>query len=152
MLGRDQITRLHDLNDDGEADFYECFNNDVQVTPGFHEFAFDLQTDPEGNFYFTKGGPVNPGRPRLGPAVSDHNGCVFKVSQDGSKFEVFATGVRAPNGMGVGPDDDVTVGDNQGTWVPACYVQFVKPGRLHRGARSRPSVPEVPTNHTPHIC
>ncbi|MCP4847765.1 MAG: hypothetical protein GY899_07460, partial [Verrucomicrobiaceae bacterium] len=25
VLGRDQITRLHDLNGDGEADFYECF-------------------------------------------------------------------------------------------------------------------------------
>ena len=46
VLGRDQITKLHDLNGDGEADFYENFNNDVQVTPGFHEFAFDLQTDP----------------------------------------------------------------------------------------------------------
>ena len=27
VLGRDQITRLHDLNGDGEADFYECFSN-----------------------------------------------------------------------------------------------------------------------------
>jgi len=26
VLGRDQITRLHDLNGDGEADFYEDFN------------------------------------------------------------------------------------------------------------------------------
>jgi glucose/arabinose dehydrogenase len=59
--GRDQITRLHDLNNDGEADFYESFNNDLMVTPGFHEFNFDLHTDPEGNFYFAKAGPVNPG-------------------------------------------------------------------------------------------
>ena len=43
VLGRDQITKLRDLNNDGEADFYENFNNDVQVTPGFHEFAYDLQ-------------------------------------------------------------------------------------------------------------
>src|SRR5690606_38346660 len=27
VLGRDQITRLHDRNRDGEADFYECFSN-----------------------------------------------------------------------------------------------------------------------------
>ncbi|MHC5065684.1 MAG: DUF6797 domain-containing protein, partial [Planctomycetota bacterium] len=56
--GRDQITRLHDLNDDGEADYYETFNNDVYVTKGFHEYSFDLQTDSAGNFYFSKGGPV----------------------------------------------------------------------------------------------
>jgi len=60
-LGRDGVTRLHDLNGDGEADFFECFNNDVMVTQNFHEFIFDLHTDPEGNFYFVKGGPVRPG-------------------------------------------------------------------------------------------
>ncbi|HEX3135439.1 MAG TPA: DUF6797 domain-containing protein, partial [Planctomycetota bacterium] len=57
VLGRDQITRLKDLNGDGEADFFENFNNDVHVTPGFHEFALDLHTDGEGNFIFAKGGP-----------------------------------------------------------------------------------------------
>ncbi|MEI7685634.1 MAG: DUF6797 domain-containing protein, partial [Planctomycetota bacterium] len=61
VLGRDGITRLHDLNNDGEADFYECFNNDFLVTANFHEFIFDLHTDPQGNFYFIKGGPVRPG-------------------------------------------------------------------------------------------
>jgi hypothetical protein len=61
-LGRDQITKLHDLDGDGEADRYECFNNDVLATPAFHEFAFDLQTDPEGNFYFAKAGPATIGR------------------------------------------------------------------------------------------
>jgi hypothetical protein len=150
VLGRDQITRLHDLNGDGEADFHECFNNDVQVTPGFHEFTFDLQTDSKGNFYFAKGGPVNPGGRGWGP-LSDHNGCIFKVSPDGKKFEVFATGVRAPNGLGVGPGDVVTTGDNEGTWVPMCYVHIVKPGDFisvvdlaHR--------PTPPTEPGKHIC
>ncbi|MGE3809540.1 MAG: DUF6797 domain-containing protein, partial [Gemmataceae bacterium] len=51
---RDQICRLHDLNNDGEIDFYECFNNDHQVTEHFHEFAMGLQTDAAGNFYYAK--------------------------------------------------------------------------------------------------
>lgn len=123
VLGRDQITILNDLNGDGETDFYQNFNNDVQITPNFHEFAFDLQTDPSGNFYFTKGGPVNPGGRGWGP-LSNHHGCIFKISPDGQTFEVFATGIRAPNGMGVGPKGEVTVGDNQGTWVPACYLHL----------------------------
>ena len=41
--GRDQITRYSDLNNDGEADYYENFNNDIMSTEGFHEFVFDLQ-------------------------------------------------------------------------------------------------------------
>ena len=51
---RDQITKLVDLNGDGETDFYQTFNNDHQVTEHFHEFAMDLQTDPAGNFYYAK--------------------------------------------------------------------------------------------------
>ena len=62
VMGRDQITHLHDLNGDGEADFYENFNNDVTVAPAFHEFAFDLQQDAAGNFYFAKAGGVQCGR------------------------------------------------------------------------------------------
>ena len=53
----------NDLNGDGEADFYEAFNHDMAVTTGFHEFAFDLQTDPEGNFYFAKAGAGEERRP-----------------------------------------------------------------------------------------
>ena len=56
MLGRDQITRLHDLNGDGEADFYENFNNDcVRSTDNFHEFALDLQTDARGQLLLRQG-------------------------------------------------------------------------------------------------
>ena len=33
VLGRDQITRLVDLNGDGEADFYECFSNAYLTSP-----------------------------------------------------------------------------------------------------------------------
>ena len=45
VAGRDQITRLKDLNRDGEADFYENFNNDTVVTPKYHEFVLDLQRE-----------------------------------------------------------------------------------------------------------
>lgn len=130
VLGRDGITRLHDFNNDGEADFYECFNNDFLVTANFHEFIFDLHTDPEGNFYFIKGGPVRPGGSGWDKIVP-HHGCVFKVSSDGSKLEVVARGFRAPNGMGIGPKGEITSGDNQGTWTPVCPLNWIKPGGFY---------------------
>ena len=130
VLGRDQITRLHDLNGDGEADFYECFNNDVMITQNFHEFIFDLQTDPEGNFYFVRGGPVRPGG-RGWDKLVPHHGCLFKVSKDGSKLEVVARGFRAPNGMGIGPHGEITCGDNEGTWTPTCPINWIKPGGFY---------------------
>ena len=150
VLGRDQITRLNDLNNDGEADLYENFNNDMQVTPGFHEFAFGLDTDSKGNFYFSKGGPVNPGGRGWGP-LSDHNGCIFKVSKDGSKFEIFSTGIRAPNGIGVGPNDEITSGDNEGTWVPADYIHYSKPGEFV-GVVDLSHRDPLPTSYPPHLC
>ncbi|KAB2671355.1 MAG: hypothetical protein DVB31_04850 [Verrucomicrobia bacterium] len=129
VLGRDQITRLRDVNGDGEADAYECFNNEVGITPNFHEFALDLHTDPAGNFYFNKGAPL------LGTEYWDpicaHNGCVIKVSADGSRLERFATGLRAPNGLGVGPRGEVTCSDNEGIWTPVCRLNWVRPGGFY---------------------
>jgi mono/diheme cytochrome c family protein len=125
--GRDQITRLRDLNGDGEADAYECFNNDVQITSGFHEFTFDLQTDKAGNFYFSKAMPVLQGGRGFAP-WTENNGTVMKVSPDGSKLEVVAKGFRAPGGVGVSPDGIVTTGENEGSWVPACKITWTKPG------------------------
>ena len=134
--GRDQITRLHDLNGDGEADYYENFNNQSTNSQGFHEFQFDLQTDAKGNFYTAKAAPVRAGGRGFGGGggngeVTPFAGTVHRISPDGKKREVYATGLRAPNGIGVSPDGQVTTGDNEGTWMPACPLNWVKPGSYH---------------------
>jgi hypothetical protein len=120
VLGRDQITKLHDLNNDGAADFYENFNNDVEVAGGGHSYATSLETDPQGNFWFMK-------------CAEDtrHGGTILKVSKDGSKLEVVATGFRNPNGMGVSPDGLVTAADQQGNWIPETRIDVVKPGGFY---------------------
>jgi hypothetical protein len=150
VLGRDQITRLHDLNGDGEADFYENFNNDCMVTAGFHEFAHDLQVDSKGNFFYAKGGPVRPGGNGF-EAQSDDDGCIMEVSPDGKKCEVYATGLRAPNGMSIGPNDQLTVSDNQGTWTPACRISFVTRGSF-LGVPDTSHLNPKPTNYGNPIC
>jgi hypothetical protein len=136
VLGRDRITRLHDLNGDGEADFYESFWADGNVAPSFHAFSFDLQTDRAGNFYFVKSGRrVEPFRPG--------HGALIKVSPDGKKSEVMATGFRHPNGMGIGPDDEIVVSDNQGEWVPASKVSLIKRGGFYGYARKDEPAPKA---------
>ena len=141
VLGRDQITRLQDFNQDGEADFYQCFNNDVLITENFHEFAYELQTDPEGNFYFIKGGPVKPGGQGWDKIVP-HHGCLFKLSPDGEKLEVIARGFRAPNGIGLGPHGELTTGDNEGTWTPVVPLNWVRQHGFY-------GVPEFSDQSTP---
>jgi hypothetical protein len=143
VLGRDQITRLVDADGDGIAEFHECFANGMTVTPNFHEFALDLHTDPAGNFYFNKGAPL------LGTEYWDptgqHNGSVVRLRPDGSGMERFATGLRAPNGLGVGPKGEVTCADNEGIWTPVCRLNWVRQGGFYgavgmdHGAAATPS-------------
>ena len=125
ITGRDQITRLHDLNGDGEADFYENFNNDTFVTANYHEFCLGLDTDKAGNFYYAKGAPWPP------TVQSAHQGTMLKVAKDGSKLEVIATGLRAPNGMGIGPNGWITVSDNQGHYMPSSKLNLIRNGGFY---------------------
>ena len=120
VIGRDQITRLHDLNGDSEADFYECFNNDLLSAGGGHSFATSLETDSRGNFYFTKCSEN-----------TRHGGSLIRISADGGKLDVFATGFRNPNGLGIGPGDVITVGDQQGGWVPETRVDVMRQGGFY---------------------
>lgn len=122
---RDQIVRLHDLNGDGETDFYECFNGDHQVTEHFHEFAMGLQTDAAGNFYYAKSG-----RHAL-QAVVPHHGTLLKVSRDGATTEILATGFRAANGVCLNPDGTFFVTDQEGFWTPKNRINLVRKGGFY---------------------
>jgi mono/diheme cytochrome c family protein len=114
---KDRLTRLHDFNEDGEADFYESFSADDDVSSFFHAFNFDLQVDNDGNLYYVKAGQYT------SYALP---GAVIKISPSGDKREIFATGFRTPNGMGILPDGRVTVSDNQGNWMPASKVSLIR--------------------------
>jgi mono/diheme cytochrome c family protein len=118
---RDQLARLHDLNGDGEIDFYECFNNDHQVTEHFHEFAMGLQRDAQGNFYYAKSA-----RHAL-KAVVPHHGTLLKVTPDGAGTEIIANGFRAANGVCLNPDGSFFVTDQEGHWNPKNRINRVEP-------------------------
>jgi hypothetical protein len=116
---RDQLTILHDLNEDGETDYYECFNNDHQVTEHFHEFAMGLQTDEAGNFYYAKSGCHGKA------AIVPHHGTLLQVSADGSQTKILANGFRAANGVCLNPDGSFVVTDQEGFWNPKNRINWV---------------------------
>jgi glucose/arabinose dehydrogenase len=131
VTGRDQITVLHDRNGNGEADFYENFNNQVMGATNFHAFTMNLETDSQGNFYFAKATPwphVTQGVPA---EMTPHHGVLFRVPADGSRLEIVATGLRNPNGMAIGPDDEIIYADNEGNWIPTSFVQRIRRGGFH---------------------
>lgn len=122
---RDQLAILHDLNGDGETDFYESFNSDHQVTEHFHEFAMGLQTDPAGNFYYAKSG-----RHARTSLVPQH-GTLIRVSADGQRSDIIAHGFRAANGVCINPDGSFIVTDQEGYWNPMNRINWVEEGGFY---------------------
>ena len=110
VLGRDQITRLHDLNGDGEADFYECYSNAFNTPTGGHDFVTGLQHDKAGHFYL----------------VSTAQGLV-RTSTNQKTVAVLGTGFRNPNGVALGPNGEIAVGVQEGDWTPASMVYEIVP-------------------------
>ena len=144
VLGRDQITRLHDLNGDGEADYYENFNNDIMVGASSGEYAMDLQVGPEGDFYFGKAGTQ-------GSGATPHTGCIFRLPKDGSALEIFATGFRSPMGVCVGPDGFITATDQQGNYMGSCPIVGVRKGGFYGFAMDKhPETKTLPRE--PALC
>jgi hypothetical protein len=126
VLERGQLTRLHDLDDNGEADFYECLNNDWHTGGGEHSYDTCLETDPDGNFYFFKTGDTD----------TPTGGCLIKVSKDGKKSEIFCTGFRHPIGMGMSPGGILTGADQEGNWMPATRIDEYRKGGFYGDMRA----------------
>ncbi len=134
VFGREGIVRLHDLNQDGVADYYENFSNIMSQSPEGREWAGDLVRAPDGSFYVAKGGSLSNG-PGMTPQVakgfrkgSEHNGVILHISPNGRKFEVIATGLRGPY-LGIHPQTGVlTASDQQGNFVPSSPIYLIKKG------------------------
>ncbi|HUG93593.1 MAG TPA: ThuA domain-containing protein [Planctomycetaceae bacterium] len=134
VLGRDQITRLEDRDGNGEADFYGCLTNAWTTSPGGHDYVACLETDPDGNFYF----------------VHATQG-LLRVTPDGANVSVVATGFRNPNGLGVGPNGEITVAPQEGEWTPASNIALVRPDG-HYGYKGPRVTPDRPLGYDRPLC
>ncbi|MEE2639694.1 MAG: DUF6797 domain-containing protein [Planctomycetota bacterium] len=137
VRGRDRITRLHDLNGDGEADFYENFYEEPgEIGASYHAFLYELHTDRQGNFYFTQSGYKSP-----------LTGAVVKLSPDGKNARFVGTDLRNPNGMGSGgPQDWITVADNPSGKAIYNGFSIAREGAAygHNRARNLPMLVRLP--------
>jgi azurin len=133
VLGRDQITRLHDIDHDGEADFYECFTNAYGTSTSSHDFLCGLERDASGRFYTASS--------KLG---------LLRIAADGRAVETLATGFRNPDGLGFTRDGTLTVPNSEGDWIPASMVCEIRRGGHYgyEGPRSG-QPPDVPMVYLP---
>lgn len=126
VLQKQELTQLVDSDGDEVIDEYRTLCNGWGVTGDFHEFAFGL-VYRDGYFYATLSMAM---RLMAHEKQKADRGRAIKIAMDGS-YEWITYGLRTPNGIGLGPDNEIFVTDNQGEWVPANKLIHIKKNEYH---------------------
>ena len=133
VMQKQEITKLIDHDGDDIIDEYQTLSDDWGVTANFHEFGFGLDYK-DGYFYATLATGILPGGASM-PNQHKHRGNCIKVSEKDGSIEFISHGLRTPNGIGVGYNDEMFIADNQGDWLPASKILHVSEGAWF-GSRS----------------
>ncbi|WP_162052223.1 PA14 domain-containing protein [Pontibacter pamirensis] len=133
VLQKQELTKLVDLNNDDIIDEYQTVANGWKVSANFHEFAFGL-VYKDGYFYGTLATAINPGGASTQPQIPDR-GKVLKISKEDGSYSLIASGLRTPNGIGLGVDNEIFIADNQGDWLPASKIIHLQENAWY-GSRS----------------
>ncbi len=126
VMQKQEITRLIDTDGDDVIDEYQALCYDWGVSSNFHEFGFGLAYK-EDHFYATLATAIVPGGASVNPQIPDR-GKVIKVNKNTGELTFVASGLRTPNGVGIGYHGDVFVADNQGDWLPSSKIVHIRDG------------------------
>ena len=135
VIQRGELTHIRDADGDGKADQFNTINQDWGYTGNYHQYAFGLERDKQGNFYGTLGLGFYRGGDRfkgtwLGTKDEiKYRGWVIKITPQG-KLIPFAPGLRAPNGITISPNGDIFTTDNQGSYIACGWLMHVRQGEF----------------------
>ncbi|WDE95862.1 c-type cytochrome [Lentisphaera profundi] len=121
VLGRDQITRLHDLDNNGEADFYENYSSIFSHSLNTRNFGMDMIFDEIGDIYLAKGGIHDTKQNPLDKKFRniEQTGVLMKIANEGKSLEIIADGFREPF-LAYDPEkQQLYANDQQGQFVPS---------------------------------
>lgn len=143
VLQKQELTKLVDHNGDEIIDEYYTVCNAWQVSANFHEFAFGL-VYKDGYFYATLAISIEPGGASTNPQISDR-GKAVQINKETGAIQYYAEGLRTPNGIGIGADNEIFIADNQGDWLPSSKILHLSEGAFF-GSRAVDSarVAELP--------
>lgn len=133
VIQRGEVTHITDTDEDGKADRFDTLNQGWGYTGNYHQYAFGLERDKQGNFYATLGLGFYRGGDRfkgtwLGTQDDiKYRGWVIKITPEG-ELVPFAPGLRAPNGITIAPDGEIFTTDNQGSYIACGWLMHVTQG------------------------
>lgn len=132
---RDELTRF-------APDADGRFNQRTTVSDGwesdnYHHFTFG-PVFHEDHFYVALSTSIGHGAQKVlrgstfGYAPNlEGRGSVVKINPDTGDATFITGGHRTPNGLFLGPDGQLFVGENQGAWQPANKINHVQTGRFY---------------------
>jgi len=119
---RSEITRLTDLDGDGQADEYKTVYT-WPLSGRYHEYAYGPGVDKDGNFVVTLNLDLND----MKASAARWHGWMLKVDSNG-KMKPFAAGFRSPAGFTSTSAGDIFYSENQGDWVGSGGITHVQEG------------------------
>jgi len=122
---QDSIYVLRDTDGDGLPDARKGLGA-LPWSQSFHEWSFGL-VHTGGRFYTALSVAAKNSLATLDPQKDNRRGSLVSMDPEG-KLEVVASGLRAPDGLCLGPDSGLFATDNQGTWLPANKFIHVQAG------------------------
>lgn len=129
-IQRGELSRLVDVDADGRVDRIDTIASSWGVSGNYHEFAFGLPVDDDGNFYVGLNVAFFEPKWWHGKSTVPYRGWVLRIAPDGTTTPV-ASGFRSPCGLGRNIEGDIFITDNQGDWLPAGPIFHLQPGRFY---------------------
>ncbi len=141
VLQRAELSRLRDTDKDGVCDTIETICNSWGVSGNYHEFAYGLPVDREGNFYVSLNLGFTEPKWWHGRSLAPYRGWIVQISKTGA-LKPFAFGFRSPCGLGMDDAGRLLLTDNQGDWEPVCPLYVVHPNEFHGAPASLEWTPQ----------
>ncbi len=144
VMQRPELTRIKDLDGDGQADLYETMTDEFGISGNYHEFNYGPVKDKNGNLFIglnsASGGILKEVRGVLDSTTMRQKGQMFspvpyrgwimKLTPEG-KLIPYASGFRSPNGIGFDLKGNLFATDNQGDWVGTSPLFHIQDGNFY---------------------
>jgi hypothetical protein len=135
-----ELTEIKDIDQDGSADSFRCLSDAWRYAGNYCEYIHGPVVDKKGNYYVSINlAHIGDGMAAKLPVLRTGNYMGSTLGYDGwaaqitpkGEFVPFAPGLRSAAGIGITPDDEILITDNQGEWVPTSCLYHIQKDKFY---------------------
>ncbi|MFD2256149.1 hypothetical protein ACFSSA_05635 [Luteolibacter algae] len=148
-----ELTGIEDTDRDGKADAFNTLADQWRYAGNYCEYVHGPVVDKAGNYFISINSAhigndlhntLPPESKRGMGSFLGYDGWAAKITEDG-KFIPYASGFRSAAGIGISPEDELFITDNQGDWVGTSTLYHVRKGGFYGHPGSLADLPEYRT-------